>query len=120
MTKGIRVPTRASTDASRTHSNQERQDGFVLEVAGVPVLVFSATSAGAAERFRKQKWLEEELRPYSSNGRPIWDGKAVLTVRRANPPESAELEIGRKWAEAEDDDTTYVFAFLVPIDPFRN
>ena len=120
MNKGIRVPTHASLDASQTHSSQERQDSFVLEVAGTPLPVFPATSARVAERFRKQKWLEEELRPYSSNGRPVWDGKAILTVRRANPAESAELEIGRKWAEAEDDDTAYVFAFLVPIDPFHN
>lgn len=120
MNKGIRVPAHASSSASRTHQSQERRNGSVLEVAGTPVLVFSATSARAAERFKKQKWLEEELCPYSSNGRPVWDGKAVLTVPHAYPAESAELEIDRKWAEAEDDDTAYVFAFLVPIDPFRN
>ena len=37
-------------------------------------------------------------------GAPIWDGKAALTVRRANLAERAELEIGRKWAKAEDGD----------------
>lgn len=120
MNKGIRIPTHASTNASRTRSSQVRQEGFVLEVAGIPKLVFTATSARAAEKFRNQAWLEEELRPYCSGGHPVWDGKAELTVRRANPAESAELAIGRKWAEAEGDDTKFVFAFLVPIDPLQN
>ncbi|MEH2522991.1 MULTISPECIES: hypothetical protein [unclassified Bradyrhizobium] len=120
MSKGIRVPTSTSTDASRTRPSLDKQDGFVLEVAGTPVLVFSATSARSAEKFRKQKWLAEELGAYASGGRPVWDGKAALTVRRANLSESAELEIGRKWAEAEDGDTKYVFAFLVPVDPLQN
>ena len=53
-----------------------------LEVAGIATLTFVATPREAQSLPRKT-WLRQDLLEARSNGAPVWDGEANLSVRRA-------------------------------------
>lgn len=74
---------------------KSKEKGFVLETGGRAILAFLGDSAEQAKELCSQDWFAEELASYRSCGHPIWDGKAELSIRSANPTETAELQITR-------------------------
>ena len=64
---------------------------FVLEVAGVPTLAFQAVSIMEARGLPREEWLQSDLREARSKGAPLWNGSAKITVRQADPDETARF-----------------------------
>ena len=56
----------------------------------------------------------------STSGRPIWDGRAELKVRRADAREAAEIQIALTGELARREYEGYVFVFFVPVDASLN
>jgi len=60
---------------------------FVLEIDGQPILAFRAATFRQARELGKEDWLQEDLKRMMIGHRPLWDGKAPISVRRAEPAE---------------------------------
>jgi hypothetical protein len=73
---------------------------FTVEVAGRPVLVVSEASHDSAQEILASL-IGPDLQEFESDGVPVWDGQAPLTVRDANPVETTRWEQGL--AEAQED-----------------
>ena len=93
-----------------------REKGFVLETGGRALLAFRAGGMEQAKQLCSEDWFVEELASYRSSGRPIWDGATELKIRRANPRESAEIQIALTGELARREYEGYVFVFFVPVD----
>jgi hypothetical protein len=102
--------------ANKFARTQERPS-FVVECAHRPLLAFAAASLAAAQKLCRQQWFADELAIYRTGDRPLWNGKDKLTVRPATPAEHAEVLFASAADAARGEDTKFVFAFLVPIDP---
>jgi len=110
---------------------------FTLEIGGKPIAVTDAEADEARELFESEPF-KADLRRLLSDGTPLWDGSAALTVRAASEEEVAEFEDSEDEedefeddedaadaeADAEDEDDedededAAVVMFLVPItDP---
>ena len=76
---------------------------FTLECAGKPLAVTDAAEDQARELFLSEEFTAD-LRELTSDGAPLWDGKAALTVRRAT-----EQEI-------EEGEETFNVVYLVEVD----
>ncbi len=95
---------------------------FTVEVSGRPVLVFSEEDRGAAERLLVSS-IGPDLLDFeeAEEGRPVWDGEEELTVRDADPEESARWEQGLAEARRDDrsgevDEGSHA-VFLIEVDP---
>jgi hypothetical protein len=87
---------------------------FALEIGGVPVLTFQAVTHREAASLLQEQWLRNDLQEARSNGVPLWDGKAKLSVRRASPEEVARfLETKTAIVDGSDD---LVLVYLVELD----
>jgi hypothetical protein len=93
-----------------------RDKGFVLETGGRALLAFMAGGMEQARQLCSEDWFVEELASYRSSGHPICDGAAELKIRRANPRESAEIQIALTGELARREYEGYVFVFFVPVD----
>jgi hypothetical protein len=62
---------------------------FILEIDGRPVLAFVATTLKEALELGREDWLRNDLRILKSEGVPLWDGAAKISVRIAKPDEVA-------------------------------
>lgn len=94
---------------------------FVLERDGQPILALLAASLGAARKLCASAWFKEDLATiYRSGGRSLWDGQASLAVRPSTPSEHAEVLVAEAADRMRQEDTKFVFVFLVPIDPERH
>ena len=65
---------------------------FVLEIGGKPILAFVATTLREAMELSRESWLRDDFRVIESGGDPVWDGKAKITVRSAEPDEVSEYK----------------------------
>ena len=87
---------------------------FALEIAGVPVLTFQSVTYREAAGLPREQWLRNDLLEARSNGTPLWDGKARLSVRRTTPEEVARfLETKNTTVDGSDD---LVLVYLVELD----
>ena len=68
---------------------------FVLEIEGSAILAFRASTFRQANELGKEGWLQADLKRMTAGHRPLWDGKAPIKVRRAQPEEAA------RYAEAK-------------------
>jgi hypothetical protein len=68
---------------------------FVLEIDGQPILAFRAATLRQARELSKESWLKEDLKRMATGHRPLWDGRAPIRVRRAQPAEEVY------WVEAK-------------------
>lgn len=90
---------------------------FTMEIAGTPVLTFSAENRRQADELRRERWLHEELKAMQAGGQPLWDGATKLTIREASESETAAFRARLQRAidngdqDAGDD---YFISFLVP------
>jgi hypothetical protein len=91
---------------------------FTVEVSGRPVLVFAEETRDSAEEL-VSSLIGPDLQEFQSDGRPLWDGEAVLSVREADEGETSRWEEGL--ADAQDsgsigEDTDDFAVFLVELD----
>jgi len=87
---------------------------YALEVAGRPVLMFQAMSHQEARSLPRERWLREDLQEAHSNGAPVWDGKAKLTIRRASQIEAKHFT--DTIVEASDRSGDLVLVYLIELD----
>jgi hypothetical protein len=84
-----------------------------LEVAGKAILTFVATPR-EAQSLPRETWLREDLLEARSNGVPVWDGDAKLSVRRATTEEIVTYnEIAASAANGADGLT---LVYLIELD----
>ena len=86
---------------------------FTIVVGDVPVVTFGAKNFSEAYELAREEWLLADFARYRSNGRPLWDGKAKLSVRRASDGEKEALSAAIKESMPGED---LVLAFLVELD----
>jgi len=84
---------------------------YTLEIAGKPVLAFPARSFREAQSLLKEEWLKTDLRETKSDGAPLWDGSAKLSVRNADGAESARFAQEVRRVDADD----LPIVYLVPL-----
>jgi hypothetical protein len=95
-------------------ASERRPRPFTLEVGGIPILSFAATSIREAQSIRREAWLQNDLRSARLKGAAIWDGKAKLSVRAAFPDET--LRFSQAIERAADDSGELVLIYLVTLD----
>ena len=95
---------------------------FTIEIGGKPVAVVDAIESDARELL-EQSEFRDDLTSLTSGGKPLWDGKAALTMRPATPEEVDEFEDSAFDDEdedeeelEEDDEEASTVYFLVPLD----
>ena len=91
---------------------------FTLEIGGRPVAITDADEAQARAIFESDDF-KHDLTAMTSDGTPLWDGRAPLTVRPALQDEIAEFEtpdLDYDNPEDEGDEDDFFVTFLVPID----
>ena len=69
----------------RTKATAASPAVFVLEIEGSAILAFKAATFRQANELGKEDWLQEDLKRMTVGYRPLWDGKAPIKVRRAQP-----------------------------------
>jgi hypothetical protein len=94
---------------------------FTLEIKGKAIVVTNATQDEAAGLFESEEF-KEDLKTLTSEGQPLWDGSAPLTVRPASEDEVDSFDEAMNDEEyedaddADDDDEPIDVVFLVEID----
>ena len=91
---------------------------FTVEIGGRPIAIMNADEAQARDVFESEEF-KQDLRAMTSNGAPLCDGRASLTVRPAFQHEVEVFETPNPNADDFDDearDDGVFVTFLVPID----
>jgi hypothetical protein len=60
---------------------------FTIEIGGTPTLTFEAQNLREAHELCHEEWLKCDLAEATSDGVPLWDGKAKLRARITLPDE---------------------------------
>lgn len=91
---------------------------FTLAIGSKPVAITDADEAQAQDIFESAEF-KQDLTILTSEGTPLWDGRAPLNVRPASQEEVAAFEAPDFDVDDDDgeEDGDGVFVtFLVPID----
>ncbi len=88
---------------------------FTLEIGGRPIAVTDANEADAKAIFESGAF-KQDLTALTSEGAPLWDGRAPLSIRPASQQEVAEFGAPEDDAADEEEDDGAFVTFLVPID----
>ena len=95
---------------------------FTLEIDGKPVAITDTDEAQARAIFESDEF-KQDLTVLTSEGSPLWDGRAPLNVRPASEQEitafeASDQELDEDFDEAgdEDEDEGLFVTFLLPID----
>jgi hypothetical protein len=75
---------------------------FTIEIGGTPTLTFEAQNLREARELCREKWLKADLAEATSDGAPLWDGKAKLRARIALPDERALFAEAKKNGQTSD------------------
>jgi hypothetical protein len=93
---------------------------FILEIAGKAIAITNADQDQAHELFMSEDF-KDDLKSFSSEGKPLWDGSALLKVRRATDDEIEAFDEAMEDDddlddEDEDDEDGIDVMFLTLID----
>ena len=93
---------------------------FTLEIGSKPIAITDADEAQARAIFESDEF-KQDLMAMTSDGRPLWDGRAPLTIRPASQEETAafeapDLDVDDDDVDTEEDEDGLFVTFLVPID----
>ena len=92
---------------------------YTLEIAGKAVAITNADEDQARELFMSDEF-KDDLRAFTSDGAPLWDGSAPLTVRKASEDETDAFDDAMDDEdledEDEDDESGIDVMFLVDVD----
>jgi len=91
---------------------------FTLEIDGRPIAITDAEEVQARDIFQSDEF-RQDLAVMTSEGTPLWNGQAPLTIRPASEQEIAAFEAPEfdvdDDEDEEDGDGVFV-TFLVPVD----
>lgn len=87
---------------------------FTLDVGGKPTLAFEAKNLRESQQLCHEYWLRRDIADLTSNGTPLWDGKARLRARRSTEDEIAAYREAERDAIQPQDDL--LLAYLVELD----
>ena len=98
---------------------------FTLEINGTALVVTNADEEQARELLESEEF-KDDLRTLTSDGTPLWDGKAPLNIRPATKDEQESFEEALsdddyededgEDDETDDDDEPIDIVFLVEVD----
>jgi hypothetical protein len=88
---------------------------FTLEIGGKPIAITDAEEAQARDIFESDEF-KRDLTAMTSEGAPLWDGQAPLTIRPATQQEVAAFDAPEFDVDDEDDGDGVFVTFLVPVD----
>lgn len=91
---------------------------FTLEIGGRPIAITDADEALAWAIFESDEF-KQDLRILTSDGEPLWDGKARLSIRLSSDEEISAFEAPMLDADDGfdgDEEDSLSVTFLVPID----
>jgi hypothetical protein len=88
---------------------------FTLEIGGRPVAVLNLPTVADAEELLGDKEFRTDLTALQSEGRPLWDAQALMSLREATGDERAEFETSA--VAEEDDDGGFVMFLMNVTDP---
>jgi len=89
---------------------------YTLEIGGQPTAIMNADEADARGILEADGFLDD-LKTLTTEGKPIWDGKAPLNLRASTEDEVAEFEASEdEDEEEEEDEDSATVLFLVPLD----
>ena len=90
---------------------------FTLEIGGRPVAVLNLPTAADAEELLGDKEFRRDLTALQYEGRPLWDGQALMSLREATADERAEFELflADEEGASEDDEEGGFVMFLVDV-----
>jgi hypothetical protein len=86
---------------------------FTIEIGGRPTLTFEAQNLREAHELCHEEWLKLDLAEASSDGAPLWDGKAKLRARIALPDESSLFAEAKNSGQPSDG---LMLVYLVELD----
>ena len=86
---------------------------FTLDIGGKPTLAFEAKNLRESQQLCHEYWLRRDIAGLTSNGTPLWDGKARLRARRSTVAEIAAYREAERDAQPQDD---LLLAYLVELD----
>lgn len=91
-------------------------DYFTIEIGGKAIACFRSENDEDAKHFLEAEDFREDLTILESQGKPVWDGVAPITLRKATAEEASEVEHAY---EFDDDPSRTVddefVVFLIPI-----
>ena len=87
---------------------------FTLDIDGRPIFVFEAKNLRESRELCHEHWLRQDIAGLTSNGAPIWDGKAQLRARRSTEDEIAFYREAERDAPQVQGDL--LLAYLVELD----
>jgi hypothetical protein len=93
----------------------ERTTMFTLEINGTALVVTNADEEQARELLESEDF-KEDLRTLTADGRPLWDGRASLTIRPATADESEAFEEALEDEDYEEEDEDEETGDEEPID----
>jgi hypothetical protein len=76
---------------------------FTLEINGTALVVTNADEESARALLESEEF-KEDLKSFTSDGRPLWDGKSPLNVRPATEDEIDSFDEALNDEEYEDED----------------
>jgi hypothetical protein len=91
---------------------------FTLEIGGKPIAITDADESQARAIFESDEF-KQDLTAMTSDRIPLWDGRALLTIRPASREETAAFEAPDMDVDDDgddDEDEGLFVTFLVPID----
>jgi hypothetical protein len=86
---------------------------FTIVIDSKPILVFEAKNLLEASELCHEQWLESDLAGVTSEGFPLWDGKAKIRARIALPEESALFAEAQNSGQPSDG---LMLVYLVELD----
>ncbi|RUM23731.1 hypothetical protein EFQ99_20930 [Rhizobium vallis] len=92
-------------------------DYFTVEIASRAVASFRAKNDEEATHFFEAEDFRDDLTILESEGKPLWDRKATLSLRKATAEEASEVEHAYEFDDDPErtiDDEFVVF--LVPVE----
>lgn len=106
----------AIADPAKPPARQPRKahvSVYTVEIAGIPIVSFEAKNNREAQELVKEGWFLEDLETRTSEGAPIWDGRAPIRARLATNEEATRY---RDFAASAEDDDDIVLAYLISLD----
>jgi hypothetical protein len=92
---------------------------YILEIAGKAVAITNADQDQAHELFMSDDF-KDDLKSFSSEGKPLWDGMSALTIRRATDDEieafDEAMEDDEEFDDEDDEEDGIDVMFLALID----
>jgi hypothetical protein len=96
-------------------SIEQEKPMFTLEIGGKPVATTDADGTLALAIFESDEF-KQDLTAMTSEGMPLWDGRAPLTIRPASEQEVAAFEAPELDVDDDQEGDGLYVTFLVPID----